>query len=395
MKRSSTFVFLVLTLLLLLPLAVGQDSANIIEPMESEMVNEEANISFPPPVYVLRDNVDIRGTVTLAGMRNFFVEYRQLFPDMMMEEECEVASDWLPATLPRIAPVTDDILGTWNLATLRLCDGIYELRLKINTDAEEPSYFRVSPIRIENNPPAFVAEQQVMEVIEPTAMPEPTAIPDTSPRVTALVNSNVRAGDSTLYRIIGGLHEGNTAQIKGISSFGTGWFYIELEGGQRGFIHPNIVSAEGDLSNLPRINPPPLPPTPIPQPTAIPVPSSGANLRITHVQISPHPAICNQAYEIQVTVINDGNAATPRGSLVEVRDNRHDGAGRVTTGIGITPLAAGETRTFSGHLTQNQYFEELHHINLIADVNNEVAETNENDNRYATAPYILQKGSCG
>ncbi|MCY3781255.1 MAG: hypothetical protein OXG78_13160 [Chloroflexi bacterium] len=392
MKRSPILVYLVFVLLILLPLAIGQDNAGAIEPKDMEMVNPEANISFPPPVYVVRDSVDIRGTVTLAGMRNFFVEFRPLVLDMMSEDSDD-ADQWFPATLPRIAPVTDDILGSWNTVPLR--DGLYELRLTINTDADEPSYFRVSPVRVENNPPEFVAEQQVVEVVPPTDVPEPTATPDSSPHVTALVNSNVRDGDSTFYRIVGGLHEGDTAKIKGISSFGTGWFYIELDSGRRGFIHPNIVRAEGDLSALPRINPPPLPPTAIPQPTAIPVPSTGANLRITHVQIDPHPATCNEAYEIQVTVVNDGNAPASRGALVEVRDSRADGAGRVTTGIGITALAAGETRTFTGHLTQVQYYEELHHINLIVDVNNEIAETNENDNQYATAPYILQRGNCG
>lgn len=395
MKRSSILIYLVMLLLMLLPLAIAQDSASVIEPMDMDMANPEANISFPPPVYVVRDSVDIRGTVTLEGMRNFFVEFRPLVLDMMMDEESDDANQWFPATRPRIATVADDVLGTWNTVTLR--DGLYELRLKINTSADEPTHVRVSPIRVENNPPEFAAEQQVVEieVIEPTDAPEPTATPDTGPRVIALVNANVRAGDSISYRIVSGLHEGDTARIKGISSFGTGWFYIELDTGRSGFIHPNIVRAEGDLSALPRINPPPLPPTAIPQPTAIPVATSGVNLRITHVQVNPHPAICNQAYSIEVTVINDGNAAATRGFAIEVRDSRDDGQGLVKIIIGGSPLAVGETRTYGGNLTQAQYFDELHHINVIVDARKEVAEANENDNLYATAPYILAKGNCG
>ena len=228
---------------------------------------------------------------------------------MMMDDESAEANPWVPATLPRLLPVTDDVLGAWNTVSYR--DGLYEARLVVLTSDGEPAYYRVSPLRVENSPPEFVAEQQVVEVIAPTDAPEPTATPDSSPRVTALVNSNVRAGDSTLYHIVGGLREGDSASIRGISSFGTGWFYIELDTGRSGFIHPNIVQAEGDLSNLRRINPPPVPPTPIPQPTAIPVAapaSTGANLRIIHVQIRPHPAVCNEAYEAQVTVINDGSA---------------------------------------------------------------------------------------
>lgn len=396
MKRILTRVCLVVALLWLVPLAIGQDDANAIEPMDMDMINAEANISFPPPVYVVRDSVDIRGTVTLAGMRRFFVEFRPLMPGMMMGEEGDAENLWLPATLPRIAPVTDDILGSWNTVPVR--DGLYELRLTIYTDADEPSTFRVSPIRIENNPPEFVAEQQVfVDLVEPTDVPAPTATQDSSPRVTALVNSNIRAGDSTLYAVVGGLREGETARIKGISSFGTGWFYVELDTGRSGFIHPNIVSPAGDLSSLPRINPPPLPPTAIPQPTVIPAvqaPTTGPNLRIRHVQISPHPAICQQAYSIEVTVANEGNATATSSFAMEVRDSRDDGAGRVTTTIAGSPLAVGEVRTYGGHLTQSQYYNETHHINVILDTRNEVTETNENDNRHATAPYILQKGGC-
>ena len=68
---------------------------------------------------------------------------------------------------------------------------------------------------------------------------------------------------------------------------------------------------------------------------------------------------------------------------------------RSNTRIGFTPLAAGQSATFTGHLTQNQYYDETHNINLTVDAGNEVAETNENDNLHATAPYILVRGDCG
>ena len=244
MKRLATLLTLVFTLLALLPLALAQEDANVIAPADPDMVDAEAHISYPPPVYVVRGNLDIRGTVATAGMRNFFVEFRPLALDMMMADESAEEEAWLPATLSKISPVSDDVLGTWNTALVR--DGLYELRLLINT-GEGQSFFRVSPIRVENDPPDFAADQQMVVVEAPTAMPEPTAVPeptatpDSSPRVTALVNSNVRAGDSTSYVVVGGLKEGQTAQLKGISSFGTGWYFIELNTGRRGFIHPNLV----------------------------------------------------------------------------------------------------------------------------------------------------------
>ena len=319
MKRIQLIILLVFSVLLLIPAAQGQDDESIIAPKDPDMVNPEANITFPPAVYVVRDSVDIRGTVALAELRNFFVEFRPLVVDMMDTEEDETENQWFPATLPQITAVTDDILGTWNTVTLR--DGLYELRLRINIGADEPVYFRVSPIRIENNPPPFAVVEQVaearadaeeaVEVVEEEPEPEPeleaTETPDSTPRVIALVNANVRAGDSILYTIVGGLHEGDSALIKGLSSFGTGWFYIELDTGRSGFVHPNIVRAEGDLSNLARINPPPLPPTPIPVPTAVPVATTGANLIMQDVVISPHPATCRVGYSIEVTVVNNGN----------------------------------------------------------------------------------------
>ena len=399
MKRSQLLVYLVLTLLMLVPLTSGQDSADPIEPKDPDMMNPEAHISFPPPVYVVRDSVDIRGTVTLATMRNFFIEFRPLALDMMMDDE-EEEHQWFPATLPRIEAVVDDVLGTWNTVTLR--DDLYELRLIINTGGDMPEYYRVSPIRVENNPPPFAAEQQMMVEVEPepepTPEPAPTATPDTTPRVVATVASNVRAGDSTLYAVIGHLLEGDSAKIKGISSYGTGWYYIELANGRSGFIYPGIVNTAGDLSNLPRINPPPLPPTPIPVPTAVPQPpqpQTGANLIFANVQINPHPATCNKAYRIDVTVRNNGTGASTSGGMILVRDSGNDGTGQVqSTEIAFGPLAPGHSQNVFGHLTASLWYKTKHHINLHLDGHNQVPETNDNDNYHATAPYVLKKGSC-
>lgn len=404
MKSFQSLVYLVLSILMLIPLAIAQESADVIEPADPDMMDLAAHISFPPPVYVVRDSVDIRGAVTLPTMRNFFVEFRPLLLDTDMTDDEEAADNqWFPATLPRIESVVDDVLGTWNTVTLR--DGLYEIRLNINTGGEMPAYFRVSPIRVENNPPDFMEDEMMaegqtaveMEPVEEEEELEPTATPDPSPRVVAIVNSNVRAGDSTDYQVIGHLLSDQSAKVKGISAFRSGWFYIELPNGRTGFIHPNIVRTEGELTNLPRINPPPLPPTPIPIPTSPPPPASAANLviaNVSHVVINPHPAVCGDAYRIDVTVTNNGTQATNSGFLVEVKDSRQDGLGPSITHIGFGALAPGASQSAYGHLTQWQYYDELHHINLRVDSNNQVPESNESDNHHAAAPYILQRGGC-
>ena len=409
--------FLIIVMLLLVPLALGQDGNSVIEPYDEMMVNPDVNISFPPPVYVVRDSVDIRGTVNLPNILSFFVEFRPLIVDKMDTDD-QPEEPWSPGTVPQRLSVVDDILGTWN--TMMARDGLYELRLKINT-GDGPQYVRLSPIRVENNPPPFVEETtqtevemqteveeqpQVEEPQDPTAEQESEPVDevlDDSPRVVAQVNSNVRAGDNTLYQVVGFLLEGKSAKILGTSSRGTSWYFIELDNGARGFIHPNIVRAEGDLSNLERIAPPPLPPTPIPIPTAIPVeappaapaaPASGPNLVFGEIRMEPHPAICNETYTIHVTIHNSGNGDSG-GFNVEVRDSRRGtGEGRVTTQIGYPPIPAGQSRSAFGRLTQNQYVEEEHHVNLFLDIHNQVSETNEGDNHGATAAYILRRGGC-
>lgn len=395
MNRTRFVIYAVFALLALFPLASAQAQDSLIEPVDGGMVNPAAHISFPPPVYVVRDSVDIRGTVTLPDMRNYFIEIRPLVIEVMEEEDAE-ERQWFPVTSPRIEGVDDGVLGTWNTITLR--DGLYELRLRITMTDGALQYNRVSPIRVENQPPPFVSEVvTAVEAaqVEATPIPGPTATPDTTPRVFATVNSNVRSGDSTLYPVIGSLLDGDAAEVKGVSSRNSGWYYIELANGRSGFIYPAIVRTEGDLSNLPRINPPPLPPTPIPLPTPVPVVTTGANLVMENVIINPHPANCGQAYRIDVTVRNNGNGAAASGGLVEVRDARQDGQGLATTRIAFGPLAAGQAQPVFGHLTQSQYYAELHNINLYLDITNQVAETNEGDNQHATAPYILAKANCG
>ncbi|MCY3831910.1 MAG: hypothetical protein OXG85_02765 [Chloroflexi bacterium] len=412
MKRISTFVIFVCALLMFAAPTFGQGDTEVIEPKDPDMMDPAAHISFPPPVYVVRGSVDIRGTVILDIMRNFYIEFRPLDLDMMGDAAAQ--DQWFPATLPRIEAVADDILGSWN--TMTLDDGLYELRLTVNIGGDAPLYYRVSPIRVENRPMVAAAEEQAIAMDEPempsVAEPAPEAdgepgvdpMTDPSPRVIATVNSNVRAGDSTQYGVIGHLLEGQSAPIRGISSFATRWWYIELANGRRGFIFPGIVRAEGDLSNLPRINPPPLPPTPVPIPTAMPAPqqpqpqqpTTGPDLYIEQPTfIDPHPVSCGQTYKITVTVRNGGSAASTSGGLIEVRDSGNAGsAAAETTRIAFGALAPGQAQTVFGALSPTVHVETLHHINMFLDVHNQVAETNENNNLRAERPYILGRGSC-
>lgn len=433
--RFRLLICILATLLLLVPAAGAQDSDPLIDPADADMMDPLANISYPPPVYVVRDSVDIRGTANLPGLRNLYIEFRELNMGAMDMEGEE--PQWFPATLPRIAAVVDDVLGTWNTASLP--DGLYELQLMINTGDGAMPAARVSPIRIQNNPPEFAADMMPAE--ESEAMPgaaaddmpaestegmaeepaeemadeqaeemadeptiEPTPEYDGPYIVVTVPGANVRTGDSTAYPLIGALLEGNTAPIKGVSSWNTGWWYIELPNGRSGFIAPFIVTAEGDTSDVPAIQPPPLPPPPIPtaipQPTAPPAPlvppapATGPNLIIDgEPAISPHPATCNKPYSISVRVKNVGTARSG-GGLIEIVDSRHDGEGREATQTTFRELDPGQSAVSQAVITPRTHHGELHHINFHVDYDNRVAETNENDNRAAAAAYVLLQGDC-
>ena len=130
-----------------------------IEMQEPDATNPEAHISFPPPVYVVRHQVAIRGTVTVANLQSFYIEFRPLDLASEAEQDEENAHTWYPATLPRITHVKDDILGTWN--TKYLQDGLYELRLTINTISDPKQNVYLSPIRVEMVPSFAVAKLEI------------------------------------------------------------------------------------------------------------------------------------------------------------------------------------------------------------------------------------------
>ena len=112
-------------------------------------------ITSPIPNQVVTDEVDIIGSVSSLGLRYYFVEARRTFDD---------DAKWFPATLPRIHPVTDDLIGTFNTTSLR--DSIFELRLVVIIGDGERSTLGFGPIFVNNS-------QKVI----PTPTPEMRSIP--------------------------------------------------------------------------------------------------------------------------------------------------------------------------------------------------------------------------
>jgi hypothetical protein len=380
---------------------------------DAEDINPNALITWPPPVYALRGSMPIYGTANLPNLSNYFIEFRPLY-DEALDGTLSLADDdspWFPITLPSGVPVVDDVLGTWN--TLTTADGLYEIRLTVNVSGQPSQHFVVSPIRVENNVPDFVAdlisggsddEDGGSSLIVVTATPSTaqgrptlpaasTTTAETAPRVTANLDVNVRSGDSTLHPVVGSLRNGTTASVIGISSSGTGWYLIRLSSGLEGWVSNSVVTASGDFRSVPRIAPPPPPFTNTPIPTATPIVS--ANLTGSAPALSPYPPTCNVGFQVLVNITNNGSGATSAPATILFQDV-HVASGTVTASfIREVPVLAPGANFVVGNdsVVVSTYFNEEHQLRVIIDPNGVLPETNKGDN-VLTTNYTLQQGGC-
>lgn len=310
MRRKASFFMMVVPLLLLLTAVVSAQTGTSTP--QAVEINPDANVSWPPAVYVLRGRVDVRGTANVAGQQNYFLEFRPLNEDLTSQE---AAAPWFPAVLPSTTPVIDDVLGTWDTSVAP--DGLYELRLTINVQGSTPLFVRVAPLRVENNPPPFLVTPTPQASATPTATiqsnqplpPTPTAL-SSSPSATALTNANVRAGDSTAYDVVGSLQAGQTVPVVGISSSGSGWYQIELPNGRRGFVAPSTVQVSGNVALVPRVAPPA---TPTPPATATPILPDIAFIGLRYDRGTIRQG---ESFQVIATLRNDGGQNSPAGILL-------------------------------------------------------------------------------
>ncbi|MCK6577923.1 MAG: SH3 domain-containing protein [Anaerolineae bacterium] len=391
MSLRRVFIALALTLVLALP-AFAQTL-----PQTGVVADPNANISWPPPVYVLRGQFEVRGTANLPNMSNYFIEFRPLGSDL----QPLTPDDWFPAILPSASAVVDGVLGAWD--TRLTPDGLYELRLTVNVTGGQAVQQSITPLRLENTPPPFaVTPTTVPTATQPpappaTPTPEPTV--NTTPRVRITTpQGNLREGDSTAYRIIVTLPNGTELNIRGISNRGSGWYYVMLPDGRLGWMSPDIVETLGDLTGLPLVAPPPPPaPTAAPIPTAAPVtaaPASNANLVAGIVVLDPGSPNCAQTFTVGFDVANLGSENTIASGTVSLVDVRAaDGSVQGTTIGGFPVLSPGQTFRVNMPLTISTWYNETHRITLTIDSGNAIPENNEGDNA-RTHEYTLQKGSC-
>lgn len=232
---------------------------------------------------------------------------------------------------------------------------------------------------------------------EPTNSPEPetTATPST-PVATFTTGVNVRRGPGRNFDPpLGGLPANSTADILAIST-DRQWYKIRYYNAD-GWVFASLVSVAGDVASLPvEVGPPtPIPATatPIP-PTAVPptaVPQTNVNFVAGTVRLNPEQPACNETFQIFVDVANFGSSASPTASI-DVVDTSN---GLTTRTVGAVPIIQPGVTVNVGPipLTVDTNFEAEHTLALIIDPANQIAETDENDNR-REIKYTLRRGGC-
>jgi len=381
-------MFLTLAILALFALWVG---AQAIQPAPNAVIDPNANISWPPPVYVLSGEIELLGSANLTDMVGYFIEFRPL----PVDENAEAIDPWYPATLFYEHPVVNSVLGTWNTAAA--ADGLYELRLTITFDTQAPVYFVVRPLRVQNDPPlgsdcSGAATTAIPSPVgRPTLLPTPTGL-STTPMVTANLDANVRSGDATNYPRVGALLGGESARVLGRSSRGNGWYYIELPDGMRGWIAPSTVTPSGDFSNVPFMNPPATS-TPVATATFTPPPTQG-NLTGSSPALVPSPPVCQQNFQVRVNITNNGTGNTTSAATVLIQDVRTSTGEVQKQSWGAVPvLAPGANYVVTSDFHVSTYYNEQHTIRVTIDPEGFVPELNESDNVLAST-YVLQQGAC-
>ena len=142
----------------------------------------------------------------------------------------------------------------------------------------------VTPIPPTNT--LVVPEQPTPVPAAPTPVPEqPTPVPAAcTPSATANIGLNVRSGPSVDYPVIGGIPEGDTAQVTGRSGDSTWWEIVH--NGSQGWVSAKYVVV-ACTENVPVVvAPTPPPPTSPPPPPPTATPATAFNLRADRTTIN-------------------------------------------------------------------------------------------------------------
>ena len=205
----------------------------------------------------------------------------------------------------------------------------------------------------------------------PPTAPPPTDVPITRrARVTTV--SNLRAGPGTQFALVGRAEVDQEIELVAANPAGD-WYKIRHARGEA-WIYAELVSARGDVDSLPRVNP--------------------VNLIVTNVAIDPHPLVCQQTSEIQVTVKNEGAAALPGGGWIKAEAVLKSSEEVLETADTVFPsIAAGGEYTARTALAVSLHYNETQRIRVTLRPSL-IDESSESGEVFYAEEYVLQQGSC-
>ncbi len=233
-----------------------------------------------------------------------------------------------------------------------------------------------SAIRLEEDVPAQIGS---------TPQPSPTPTPDGVFITIESARQNVRTGPGTNYAVLGQLQQGEQRQVIGANIDFT-WVVIEYRG-QNGWLSASIADIFGSRESVPIVAAPPTP-TPPPAtstplaPTAPPIPD------IVVVAASPPQITQGVLTVINVTVANQGGAASGPFAIAATfpPDNTYASAS-------VGGLAAGQQQLVTMPVTLSSATGNFSVV-IVADLNNQVAEgAGEANNNNFTFNYKVDRQS--
>ena len=203
----------------------------------------------------------------------------------------------------------------------------------------------------------------------PTA-PPPTDVPTTlRARVTTV--SNLREGPGTQFALVERAEVDQEIELVAANPAGD-WYKIRHARGEA-WIYAELVSARGDVDGLPRVSP--------------------VNLIVTNIAIDPHPLVCQQASDIQVTVKNEGAAALPGGGWIKAEAVLKSSEEVLEAAETVFPsIAPGGEYTAKTALAVSLHYNETQRIRVT--LRRLVDESSESGDVFYAEEYVLQQGSC-
>ncbi len=207
--------------------------------------------------------------------------------------------------------------------------------------------------------------------ITPTNTPYPTPTLEGTWVEVAVDTLNVRVGPGFEYDKIGQVKRGEKYRVLGAIADYT-WVVIDYQGGI-GWVKTEYVTVLGEIADVSIVQPPP---TPTPAATPTPTLPPNPDIVIDTVVLNPAQPIPGKPFTATVTVRNGGGGAAGQFAVAATWD-----PGAVFTAAHVNGLAGGQSTQIQLSGTMGTATG-IYQVAVVADLNGEVAEANEQNNLY-------------